>query len=287
MTKRDDPSATAARLSREALHRLVWSRPLGVVAAEFGITGNGLAKICDRLLIPHPPRGYWAGGGAKADPPALPAAPQGHVEGDIEISAQRAASRRPRTRMPAEARREEILATAARILKAEGLTGASIKRIAREAGVSEALAQRYFPTIMDLLVLLARRENAEMAASINQAMAPFETYVDRAQAAASGYLNYVAAHGGLLQILLGSGEVRAALRAEYRARREWSGRNMASNLSRDLKLDLSTAAMGTQILQAVTVRAGKLLAERRLALEPAQRLSAAMIQAGRARLVEG
>jgi hypothetical protein len=30
------------------------------LAAEYGISGNGLAKICDRLKIPYPPRGYWA-----------------------------------------------------------------------------------------------------------------------------------------------------------------------------------------------------------------------------------
>jgi hypothetical protein len=30
------------------------------LATEFGISGNGLAKICDRLDIPYPPRGYWA-----------------------------------------------------------------------------------------------------------------------------------------------------------------------------------------------------------------------------------
>jgi len=30
------------------------------LAAEFGISGNGLAKICDRLKVPYPGRGYWA-----------------------------------------------------------------------------------------------------------------------------------------------------------------------------------------------------------------------------------
>ncbi|MEP4163220.1 hypothetical protein [Maricaulis sp.] len=29
-------------------------------AKQFGISGNGLAKICKRLEIPYPPRGYWA-----------------------------------------------------------------------------------------------------------------------------------------------------------------------------------------------------------------------------------
>jgi hypothetical protein len=30
------------------------------LATQYGITGNGLAKICDRLNIPYPPRGHWA-----------------------------------------------------------------------------------------------------------------------------------------------------------------------------------------------------------------------------------
>ena len=39
---------------------MVWATPMSRLATEFGITGNGLAKICDRLGVPHPPRGYWA-----------------------------------------------------------------------------------------------------------------------------------------------------------------------------------------------------------------------------------
>lgn len=30
------------------------------LAEEFGISGNGLAKICDRLDVTYLPRGYWA-----------------------------------------------------------------------------------------------------------------------------------------------------------------------------------------------------------------------------------
>ena len=30
------------------------------LAVQYGISGNGLAKICDRLNVPYPPRGYWA-----------------------------------------------------------------------------------------------------------------------------------------------------------------------------------------------------------------------------------
>lgn len=48
------------RVSRDELYALVWKTPMSRLATEFGITGNGLAKICDRLAVPYPPRGYWA-----------------------------------------------------------------------------------------------------------------------------------------------------------------------------------------------------------------------------------
>jgi hypothetical protein len=48
----------AADLTR--MYRSVWSKPVGSVAKELGISGRGLAKICARFEIPVPPRGYWA-----------------------------------------------------------------------------------------------------------------------------------------------------------------------------------------------------------------------------------
>jgi hypothetical protein len=50
----------ARRVTREELYRMVWDKPMIRLAEEFGITGNGLAKVCDRLDVPYPPRGHWA-----------------------------------------------------------------------------------------------------------------------------------------------------------------------------------------------------------------------------------
>jgi hypothetical protein len=47
-------------LTREELYTQVWSTPMSQLAAQYGITGTGLAKICARHIIPCPPRGYWA-----------------------------------------------------------------------------------------------------------------------------------------------------------------------------------------------------------------------------------
>lgn len=48
------------RVSREQLYELVWSRPVTHVARELGISNVGLAKVCARLGVPRPGRGYWA-----------------------------------------------------------------------------------------------------------------------------------------------------------------------------------------------------------------------------------
>jgi hypothetical protein len=51
---------TSITLTREELYRRVWEKPMVRLAEQYGISGNGLAKICDRLSIPYPPRGFWA-----------------------------------------------------------------------------------------------------------------------------------------------------------------------------------------------------------------------------------
>lgn len=64
-------------LTREALYDAVWQTPMSRLAPAYGVSGNGLAKICDRAGIPYPPRGYWAkaASGATMPKPALPPAP--------------------------------------------------------------------------------------------------------------------------------------------------------------------------------------------------------------------
>jgi hypothetical protein len=47
-------------ITREELHQLVWSKPTRTLAKEFGISDVGLAKICRKLGVKKPPRGYWA-----------------------------------------------------------------------------------------------------------------------------------------------------------------------------------------------------------------------------------
>jgi len=47
-------------VNREALYEEVWTDAVTVVAPRYGLSDVGLVKICTKLGIPVPPRGYWA-----------------------------------------------------------------------------------------------------------------------------------------------------------------------------------------------------------------------------------
>ncbi|MDM0108654.1 hypothetical protein QTH97_27155 [Variovorax sp. J22R24] len=63
-------------ISREDLYRRVWETPLTRLAAEWGLTDVGLAKLCRRHNIPTPPVGHWTkvAHGKGVMRPALPEA---------------------------------------------------------------------------------------------------------------------------------------------------------------------------------------------------------------------
>jgi len=46
--------------TRTELYNAVWSEPMVHVAAQLGLSDVGLAKLCARLRVPVPGRGYWA-----------------------------------------------------------------------------------------------------------------------------------------------------------------------------------------------------------------------------------
>ena len=49
-----------AELTREELYAQVWAEPMTKLAQRYGLSDRGLAKICTRMGIPVPGRGYWA-----------------------------------------------------------------------------------------------------------------------------------------------------------------------------------------------------------------------------------
>jgi hypothetical protein len=50
----------AERYNREEIYKAIWAEPIQHVAKRYNISDVGLAKVCRRLNIPRPGRGYWA-----------------------------------------------------------------------------------------------------------------------------------------------------------------------------------------------------------------------------------
>jgi hypothetical protein len=59
-------------LTRQELYEQVWTTPMRKLAASYGLSDVGLAKICDNHDIPRPERGHWAKKEFGKEPPRTP-----------------------------------------------------------------------------------------------------------------------------------------------------------------------------------------------------------------------
>jgi hypothetical protein len=65
----------AARYDREKIYEEIWSEPIQHVAKRYNLSDVGLAKVCRKLNIPRPWRGYWAIKAAGKRLPSRPSLP--------------------------------------------------------------------------------------------------------------------------------------------------------------------------------------------------------------------
>lgn len=266
--------------TRANLMARVWAAPLTVVAGEVGLSANGLAKLCDRLLIPRPRRRYWTRTPAERMllRPTLPPAPAGVEEQVVIGEAPR--PRRERTRLPVEERREQMMTAAAAVVAGEGAEEVTMKRIAREVGISEAQAHNCFSRRIDLLTALARREIAEVESSRRIGAARGEDRMTRLILSTIGYLHEAQHRGLVLQALLRVPDVREALREERAQQRDAVRAPILDTIVDRYGVSRGRAVGTNGVLTAVCLRAGALLANGRTDLLTAERMCIAMLVAG-------
>ncbi|MBE0618856.1 MAG: hypothetical protein IH608_13185 [Proteobacteria bacterium] len=82
-------------VDREKLYEEVWAEPMTKVAARYHVSSSFLARVCERLNVPRPPRGYWARVKA-GNPPKQPPLPQAQPGDELEWARDRAPRRMPR-----------------------------------------------------------------------------------------------------------------------------------------------------------------------------------------------
>ena len=66
----------ASRYDREKIYEEIWSEPIQRVSKRYDISDVGLAKVCKKLNIPRPGRGYWAVKAAGKPIPKRPPLPE-------------------------------------------------------------------------------------------------------------------------------------------------------------------------------------------------------------------
>lgn len=272
-------------LTREQLFARVWREPLSTVARELGVSASGLAKICDRTAIPYPTRGHWAKAraGRAPSPPPLPPAPQG-VEPRLCITPGQAVARRASPRLPLEDRRAQLLDAAAQLIVHEGLHAVSIKRVARDVGLTAPRAYHFFPSVDDLLIELTRRELQSVRTAQRQRVDTATRPVERLRLSTVTYLREVAQRGGLLQVLQTAPAVRRGLRREQRALRAANTEVVADRFSRSHSVPPDVSRAATTVLTSAVLRTGRILARGRLDLPLAEDLAAEIVEAGNRRL---
>ena len=247
------------------------------VASELNLSANGLAKICDRLLIPYPPRAYWRSADserAESRPP-LPSAPE--QEDDVTLSDARAGSRRTRTRRPFDARRDQMLDSATILAASKDLGSITVRSVARDIGISETQGHNYFATRTDLLVALAQRELAAIERERLKEVARGRDVTTQVVMSTLSYLREAETRGPLLQQLVSLPDVRERLRAERRATRDNSSAPTVDGIMRRSGMSRSIASASNRVVTAVCLRAGRLLAESRIELATAERLCIPMV----------
>jgi hypothetical protein len=72
-------------VDREKLYEEVWAEPMIVVAARYGVSSSFLARVCTRMRVPSPERGYWAKRAVGKAPPK-PALPEARAGDELEWS---------------------------------------------------------------------------------------------------------------------------------------------------------------------------------------------------------
>lgn len=122
--------------------------------------------------------------------------------------------------MPAEATRAKLLAATADVLRTRGMTGTTIREIAKAAGVAEGALYRHFPDKVELIKAVMLDQwptlGVAMAKLLDRAGTgdPRENLADMVEEAIDGYRRLVP----FVATLTADPVVLEAIRAEFRAR---------------------------------------------------------------------
>jgi len=203
----------------------------------------------------------------------------------IPISQTPSAAQRPRrTRLAPEARRDQILDAAARTVLRDGVAAVGLEQLARDLGISKALAYTYFGSRDELFAALLRREQRDLRERGMQAALKAKSFVALIRRTTRLYLEQTRDRGALSEALLADPSVARLMAADNRVERDRTVRFFVRAARRRYGLSLPTAIAAVRLLMPVTGEAGKAVSEGMLTVDEAEDLCVRLIIGGLARL---
>lgn len=187
-------------------------------------------------------------------------------------------SKEKRRRLTPEARRAQLVQSAARITLEQGYLPIPLERLGQSACASKALVYAYFPTQHDLFnALLARQFENLVAAGIEAASGTADL-----EAAALGcaliYFEHVAHVGPLIHIILRDRYMVGHVSAENRALRDRIARRLARAARHELQLMAKEAVAAINLILTIPEEAGALVHAGEMEHDRARELCAQLVR---------
>lgn len=191
--------------------------------------------------------------------------------------AEKAGKRDYRT---ADERAAQMIDAAHTIIERERSTELSLRDVADAVGASRALAYAYFADRYRLIeAVLDRQADVLREAGIEEAAAD-GPFAERAGRVAAIYLDHVAQHGSVLEIVMREPEVMRELQTEASAIRSRLYRRLTRTARRDLHMPAPDALALVQLLAVIPEEAGKQWRAGHLDRAEAHRLCERLLAAG-------
>ncbi|WP_304168580.1 TetR/AcrR family transcriptional regulator [Phenylobacterium aquaticum] len=187
------------------------------------------------------------------------------------------------SRLPAEARRRQIVEAAARLVLDQGFLPLPPERLAEATGVSKALIYGYFPDQHALFNALMARQFAALEAEGLDAVSRDPSFETAAMGCAELYFRHVCAHGPVIHVVLRDLYMARRLDPKVAAVRDRVIRRLARHVRRDLHLPPDETVAAITLVTTIPEDAGRLVWQGDLSpeggLELCRRLTAAALAA--------
>jgi AcrR family transcriptional regulator len=192
--------------------------------------------------------------------------------------------KRPRTRLAPEARRNQILDAAARTVLRDGPTAVGLEQLARDIGISKALAYSYFGSRDDLLAAMLQREQRDLQERGMRAALQAKSFLEMLRQTTRIYLEHSRDRGALVEALLADPSVARLMAADNRAERDSTVRFLVRAVRRRYGLSLEKSIAAVRLLMPVTGEAGRAVSEGTLTVDEAEDICVRLITGGLTRL---